>query len=46
MLPALNELQVEGIKTTIPFHKKVLTHSAFMEGRIDTTFVERTFMNS
>jgi acetyl-CoA carboxylase biotin carboxylase subunit len=44
MLQALNELQVEGIKTTIPFHKKVLTHSAFMEGTIDTTFVERTLM--
>jgi acetyl-CoA carboxylase biotin carboxylase subunit len=44
MLQALNELQVEGIHTTIPFHKKVLTHSAFVEGTIDTTFVERTLM--
>ena len=43
MLQALDELQIEGIKTTVPFHKKVLNHSAFVEGTIDTTFVERTW---
>jgi acetyl-CoA carboxylase biotin carboxylase subunit len=44
MLQALSELKIEGIHTTIPFHKKVLTHSAFVEGTIDTTFVERELM--
>ena len=44
MLQALSELQIEGIHTTAAFHKKILTHSAFVDGTIDTTFVERTFM--
>jgi len=43
MQRALAELGVEGIKTTIPLHQEILSHSAFVEGRIDTTFVERTF---
>lgn len=44
MLRALSEMRVEGIKTVIPLHHEILSHSAFAEGRIDTTFVERTFM--
>ncbi len=43
MLRALAELRVDGIKTTIPIHQEILSHSAFVDGRIDTTFVERTF---
>lgn len=43
MLRALAELKVDGIKTTAPLHQEILSHSAFAEGRIDTTFVERTF---
>jgi acetyl-CoA carboxylase biotin carboxylase subunit len=43
MQRALMELRVEGIKTTVPLHQEILGHSAFVEGRIDTTFVERTF---
>jgi acetyl-CoA carboxylase, biotin carboxylase subunit len=43
MQRALAELRVEGIKTTVPIHQEILGHSAFVEGRIDTTFVERTF---
>jgi acetyl-CoA carboxylase biotin carboxylase subunit len=43
MQRALAELRVDGIKTTIPLHQEILGHSAFVEGRIDTTFVERTF---
>jgi acetyl-CoA carboxylase biotin carboxylase subunit len=46
MLRALAELRVEGIHTTIPIHQEILSHSAFAEGRIDTTFVERTLMAS
>jgi acetyl-CoA carboxylase biotin carboxylase subunit len=43
MLRALAEMRIEGIKTTIPLHQEILSHSAFVDGRIDTTFVERTF---
>jgi acetyl-CoA carboxylase biotin carboxylase subunit len=43
MQRALAELRVEGIATTVPLHQEILSHSAFVEGRIDTTFVERTF---
>jgi acetyl-CoA carboxylase, biotin carboxylase subunit len=44
MQRALAELRVEGIHTTVPIHQDILSHSAFVEGRIDTTFVERTFL--
>jgi len=43
MLRALDELKIEGIQTTAPFHKKVLQHSIFAAGDIDTSFVERTW---
>ena len=32
MLRALGELRIEGIKTTAPFHKQVLSHATFAEG--------------
>ncbi len=41
MQRALSELRVDGIFTTKPIHQEILSHSAFVEGRIDTTFVER-----
>ncbi len=44
MLRALGELSVEGIRTTVPIHQDILSHAAFSESRIDTTFVERTWM--
>ena len=40
---ALHELEIEGVKTTIPLLRKIVSHSAFIEGRVDTTFVERTW---
>ncbi|MCC9604824.1 acetyl-CoA carboxylase biotin carboxylase subunit [Blastopirellula sp. JC732] len=46
MLRALDEIRTDGIRTTAPFHKMLLNHSAFAEGKIDTTFVERTFLQS
>jgi acetyl-CoA carboxylase biotin carboxylase subunit len=46
MQRALAELRVEGIHTTVPIHQEILSHSAFVEGRIDTTFVERTLLAS
>ena len=43
MQRALAELRIEGIRTTVPIHQDILGHSAFVEGRVDTTFVERVF---
>ena len=40
MLRALDEFVIEGIKTTIPFHKQALNKQAFREGRFSTNFVE------
>lgn len=45
MLRALDEIRTDGVTTTANFHKKVLNHSAFAEGKIDTTFVERTWFS-
>jgi acetyl-CoA carboxylase biotin carboxylase subunit len=41
MKRALGEFVVDGIKTTIPLHREIMGHSAFVEGRVDTTFIER-----
>lgn len=43
MQRALSELRVDGIQTTAALHQEILSHSAFAEGRIDTTFIEREF---
>ena len=37
---ALDEFIVEGINTTIPFHKYMLKHPTFRSGEADTAFVE------
>jgi acetyl-CoA carboxylase biotin carboxylase subunit len=38
---ALEEFTVEGIKTTIPFHHKVLQDERFISGNFDTGFLEK-----
>ncbi|HYT87296.1 MAG TPA: acetyl-CoA carboxylase biotin carboxylase subunit [Gemmataceae bacterium] len=43
MRRALGEFVVEGVKTTIPRHREILNQSAFIEGRVDTGFIERTW---
>jgi acetyl-CoA carboxylase, biotin carboxylase subunit len=43
MLRALRELRIEGIKTTVPRLIDILSHSAFVDGQVDTTFIERTW---
>jgi acetyl-CoA carboxylase biotin carboxylase subunit len=40
---ALDEFVIEPIKTTIPFHKKVMNNPAFLRGKFSTDFVERLF---
>lgn len=44
MQRALDEFIIEPIKTTIPFHKKVLSNPSFLRGKFSTDFVERLFM--
>ncbi|MGE5807710.1 MAG: acetyl-CoA carboxylase biotin carboxylase subunit [Nitrospirota bacterium] len=41
MLRALDEFIIEGVKTTIPVHKRVLTDPDFVTGDISTKFMER-----
>jgi acetyl-CoA carboxylase, biotin carboxylase subunit len=41
MLRALSEYVIRGIKTNIPFHRRVLRHAAFRRGEYDTSFIER-----
>lgn len=36
---ALDEFIIEGIKTTIPFHQKILSNEAFKKGDIHTQFL-------
>ena len=38
---ALDEMVVEGVKTTIPFQKRIIAHKNFAVGKYDTGFVER-----
>ncbi len=40
---ALDEFIIEPIKTTIPFHRKVMNNPAFLRGRFSTDFIERLF---
>jgi acetyl-CoA carboxylase biotin carboxylase subunit len=37
---ALDEFKIEGIKTTIPFYKKIVTNKNFISGNIHTHFIE------
>jgi acetyl-CoA carboxylase biotin carboxylase subunit len=46
MRRALAEFRVEGIKTTIPLHREIFNHSAFIQGKVDTTFIERNWQKS
>jgi acetyl-CoA carboxylase biotin carboxylase subunit len=41
MQRALDEFVIQGIKTTIPFHKKVMRTPEFLSGEVYTTFLEK-----
>jgi len=43
MLRAIDEYQITGIETTLPFGKYVLQHEAFVSGNFDTKFIERYY---
>ena len=38
---SLEEMVVEPIKTTIPFHLELISHPDFIKGKVDTGFLER-----
>jgi len=40
-LRALGEFHVGGVKTTIPFHQKILQNAEFMSGQVDTGLISR-----
>lgn len=40
MKRALSEFQIEGIKTTIPFHLKVMDNKEFKDGKYTTKFID------
>lgn len=40
---ALDEFVIEGIKTTIPFHKYVIMTPEFLSGTFDTHFIEKIY---
>jgi acetyl-CoA carboxylase biotin carboxylase subunit len=41
MSRALSEYWITGIHTTIPFHRRAIEDPRFIEGRTDTTFIEK-----
>ena len=41
MKRALGEFVIEGIKTTIPLHRRILDDPDFQKGHVSTTFLER-----
>ena len=43
MVRAIDEYQITGIETTLPFGKFVMQHEAFTSGKFDTHFVKKYF---
>jgi acetyl-CoA carboxylase biotin carboxylase subunit len=43
MKRALAEYVVTGVKTTIPFHIRVMNNRHFIEGNFDTNFIDKVF---
>ncbi len=41
---ALSEIIVGNIKTTVPLYLRILEHNDFIQGDVDTGFIERYFM--
>ena len=46
MKRALDEFVIEGIKTTIPFHRQLMNHPAYISGDYTTKFMEDFIMES
>ncbi|MFC4808388.1 acetyl-CoA carboxylase biotin carboxylase subunit [Paenibacillus sp. GCM10023250] len=46
MKRALSEFAIDGIRTTIPFHLKLLNHPMFLKGNFDIKFLEEHDVNN
>jgi acetyl-CoA carboxylase biotin carboxylase subunit len=44
MLRALGELKIEGIKTTIPLHQRIMHDANFIKGDVDTSYIEKVLL--
>jgi acetyl/propionyl-CoA carboxylase alpha subunit len=44
MTRALREFTIKGIRTSIPFHLRVMKHPKYVAGDISTTFIEKEFL--
>jgi acetyl-CoA carboxylase biotin carboxylase subunit len=44
MRRALREFVVDGIRTTIPLHRRIMDLPQFVDGTVDTTFIERVLL--
>src|SRR5262249_37503280 len=45
MARALSEYLITGIKTTIPFHRRIMENTHFLRGEFDTSFVDKLLSN-
>ncbi|MFB9862116.1 acetyl-CoA carboxylase biotin carboxylase subunit [Rufibacter immobilis] len=45
MIRAIDEYQITGIETTLPFGRFVMEHEAFRSGNFDTKFINRYFQD-
>jgi acetyl-CoA carboxylase biotin carboxylase subunit len=43
MKRALDEFIIDGVNTTIPFHKKVMSNPDFISGNFNTNFIEKLY---
>jgi acetyl-CoA carboxylase, biotin carboxylase subunit len=43
MRRALDEFLITGVHTTIPIHRRIFRDQAFLDGKVDTTFLERNY---
>jgi acetyl-CoA carboxylase biotin carboxylase subunit len=46
MKRALNEFIIEGVKTTIPFHRQLMENPKYIKGNYTTKFMEDFEMES
>ena len=45
MKRALDEFYIEGVKTTIPFHRQLMDNADFLAGNYTTKFMENFVMD-
>ena len=43
---AIDEYQVSGVKTTLPFHRDLISHPAFIAGDLETRFLDRNTLGT